>query len=65
MSKREENQTIPVRVTVTINVDRDAYDAEYGTGDAVAQIRAFVQGNAKDAIRQGFAYHESWAEVTD
>ncbi len=44
-----------VAVTVTILVDRDAYDAEYGEHATAEAIREHVKAEATSAIESAFS----------
>jgi hypothetical protein len=48
-----------VRVTLTINVDRAAYDNEYGTSASINDVREHVKSEAFSAVESAFANIEA------
>lgn len=46
--------TLTVRVTLTVKVDRQAYDEEYGERASAADIRQHVKGEAYSATESAF-----------
>lgn len=47
---------LKVRVVIEVEVDRDAYDAEYGEDASAAEVRDFVKGTAVDAVNTGWTH---------
>lgn len=56
--------TIRVSIVVQIEVDRAAYDAEYGESATVKDIRDHVKGAAVTAVESAFENIEA-VKVTD
>lgn len=47
---------IKVAVYLVIDVDVDAYNAEYGTDDSVTQIRDDIKSRSREAADAAFAH---------
>lgn len=45
---------LKVRVTIDIEVDRDAYDSEYNEFATAEEIRAHIKGSAVTAVESDF-----------
>lgn len=43
-------------IPVEVVVDLDEYDAEYGTHETVAEIRAYIEGNVHSASTESFRH---------
>lgn len=61
-AKNTERKTIRVKVVLSVEVDVDAYELNYGIGD-VATIRQDLRAAIGDAIRTGAVLHDGIVDV--
>lgn len=48
-------RNLRLRVALVIDLDRNEFDAEYGTRETVAEIRDYVENTARDAVSAALA----------